>query len=206
MISDVSGSCSFCGTDCKSFSDCKKKEQFALIVENAQKMALLKKHIKVSAPQFKGNTKWFTQPCNHFVERKFDESTEWKYRFLTVTFDPKKFTLNQLTDVPALINYFHNAIYDLRYLFKDNPIIILEFHKSGIPHFHINYNVDGVLELNTLLLRLKYYFSKDLRTKHCIHDRLFNINGQSYMKKSNDKYFQFKVWEKPLEKSLQIIF
>lgn len=180
-------------------------QEFNIIVENAQKMAQLKKHIKISAPQFKGITKWFTQDISGlFVERLFDTSTNWQYRFMTVTFDPKKFTLNQLTNPIELINYGLNAIYDLRYLFKQNPLIIIEYHKSGIPHFHINYEVNGVLELATLKLRMQYYFSKDLRNKRAIHDRVFNEGGHQYMQKSNTTYLQFKLWEKPLEKSLEI--
>lgn len=200
MNSDVSGSCSFCGTDCKSFSQCKKQEEWNQIVYNAQQLAKLKKHIEVAAPTFKGNMKWFnTDISGLFVERMFDTSTNYHYRFMTITFDPKKFTFNQLTDVPGLLRYFFNCIYNLKNLFKENPIIILEFHKSGIPHFHMNYSVNGPLELNTLILRMQYYFSKDLRTKHAIHDRIFNEYGQKYMQKANTKYYQFKVWEKPLD-------
>lgn len=196
----MSSLCKECFTICRSHAECLKMQDFQIIVQNAQKMAQLKKHIKISAPQFKGNKQWFTQDISGlFVERLFDTSTNWQYRFMTVTFDPKKFTLNQLTNPKELITYGLNAIYSLRNLFKENPLIIVEYHKSGIPHFHINYTVNGVLELATLKLRMQYYFSKDLRNKRAVHDRVFNEGGHQYMQKSNITYFQFKLWEKPLE-------
>jgi hypothetical protein len=175
-------------------------QDFQVIVENAKKMAQLKKHIKVSAPQFKGNTKWLTQDISGlFVERHFDTSTNWQYRFMTVTFDSRKFSFNELTNPKELITYGLNAIYSLRNLFKENPLIIIEYHKTGIPHFHINYTVNGVLELATLKLRMQYYFSKDLRNKYAVHDRVFNEGGHQYMQKSNTSYYQFKIFEKPLD-------
>lgn len=184
-------------------------QDFQVIVENAKKMAQIKKHIKITAPHFKGHQIYFTRDISGlFVERKFDTSTNWQYRFMTVTFDPKKFFNSKtpkIVDPLALIKYFFNCIYDLRNLFKENPLIIIEYHKTGIPHFHINYTVNGPLELATLKLRMQYYFSKDLRNKRAIHDRLFNEGGHQYMQKSNVSYYQFKVWEKPLEKSLEII-
>lgn len=181
-------------------------QDFNIIVENAKTIAALRKHIQVSAPQFKGISKWFDQPLeDKYVIKQFDSSTLFKYRFITITFDPHKFTLNQLTQPVSLIRYALNALYDLRYLFKDNPIIVVEYHKSGIPHLHINYNINTPLEHATLLLRLRYYFSKDLRNKRCIHDRIFNEGGQSYIQKSNQQYYTFNIMEKPLEKSLEII-
>lgn len=175
-------------------------QDFQIIVENAKKMAQLKKHIKVSAPQFKGHLKWFTQDISGlFVERLFDTSTNWQYRFMTVTFDPKKLTKLQQIDPIGLIRYAFNAIYSIRNLYKENPIIIIEYHKSGLPHFHINYTVNGPLELATLKLRMQYYFSNDLRNKRAIHDRIFNEGGHQYMQKSNISYYQFKLFEKPLD-------
>ena len=175
-------------------------QDFNIIVENAQAIAKLKKHIKVSAPHFKGNNKWFTQDLSGlFVKRQFDNTIEWQHRFATITFDPKRFTENQLSQPLLLINYGLNAIYDLRNLFKHNPIIIIEYHKSGIPHFHINYSCDTLLEHATLMLRMKYYFAKDLRTKAAIHDRVFNEHGHDYMQKSNTAYYQFKLWQESLK-------
>lgn len=178
-------------------------QEFNIILENHKKIMEIKKHIKIAAPLFKGNKKWFKQSFNdNFVEIDFDKSTDYQYRFLTITFDPKKFTFNQLTNPQELINYGLNAIYELRYLFNKNPLIVVEYHKSGIPHFHMNYSVDGPLEHMTLILRLKYYFSKDLRTKHCIHDRIFNDFGIKYIKKSNSKYFTFKILLEKYKKNL----
>ena len=157
----MSSLCKECFTICRSHAECLKMQEFQVIVENAKKMAQLKKHIKVSAPHFKGHKEWFTQDISgQFVERMFDNSTKWQYRFMTVTFDPKRFTTEQLINPIGLIHYGFNAIYDLRYLFKENPLIIIEYHKTGIPHFHINYTVNGPLELATLKLRMQYYFSK----------------------------------------------
>lgn len=175
-------------------------QDFQIIVEDAKRMAQLKKHIKLTAPHFKGKTWMFYQDTSGlFVERKFDTSTNWQYRFMTITCDQIKFTLYQLSQPKLIITYFFNCLYELRNLFKENPIVIIEYHKSGIPHFHINYSVNGPLELATLKLRFRYYFAKDLRNKAAVHDRIFNEGGPQYMQKSNTTYYQFKVWEKPLE-------
>lgn len=192
--------CKDCGHICDSLTNCLKYQDFNVIVENAQAMAKLKKHISVSAPEFKGNNKWFSEELkDKFVVQKFDISTNYQYRFATITFDPKKFTLNQLTQPILLVRYALNAIYDLRYLFKDKPIIVIEYHKSGIPHIHMNYTVNGPMEHATLILRLAYYFAKDLRNKKCIHDRIFNEGGQQYIKKSNTEYYTFKILENSLD-------
>lgn len=175
-------------------------QEFQIIVNDAKRMARIKKDIKQSAPHFKGNKEWFRKDISgKFVERQFDNSIDWQYRFLTVTIDPRKFTLAQLANPKCLIKYFFNAINDLRYLFKDNPNIIIEYQKNSIPHFHINYTVNGQLELATLKLRMQYYFSKDLRNQYCVHDRIFNEGGHQYMQKSNKTYFQFSDFKKPLE-------
>ncbi len=188
--------CKECFTICTSHAVCLKMQDFNIIVQNAQAMAKLKKHIKISAPQFTGRSVWFeTDSRQYFVERKFDESTLWRYRFITITFDPKKFTLNQLTQPIKLLQYAFNALYDLRFLFANNIRAVVEYHKSGIPHIHMNYDVRGPLEHATLLLRLRYYFSKDLRNRRAIHDRTFNEYGPGYMQKANQTYFEFKQME-----------
>lgn len=195
--------CNECNNHCHSLEDCQQRQQFNIILEKHNDIMELKKYIKIAAPHYKGNNKWFSYEIkDQFEERIFDLNTEYRYRFLTVTFDPKKFTFNQLTNPPELINYGLNCFYELRYLFKNNPIIVIEYHKSGIPHFHINYDVEGPLEHATLLLRLRYYFSKDLRTKHSIHDRIFNDIGINYIKKSNSKYLTFKILIENLKNNL----
>lgn len=200
LTSVMTSLCKDCGHICNSLANCLKYQDFNVIVENAQAMAKLKKHIQHSAPEFKGNTRWFSEEVkDKFTSVNFDISTNYQYRFATITFAPDKFTLNQLTQPILLVRYALNAIYDLRYLFKENPIIVVEYHKSGIPHIHMNYSVGGPMEHATLLLRLRYYFAKDLRNKKCIHDRVFNEGGQTYIKKSNNNYYTFKVFEKPLD-------
>lgn len=202
--SSKSSKCDFCGIDCANFSECNKRHMFNMIIENAEAMARLKKSIKCTTPTFKGKTQWFTQDISdRFIKMQFGPGTQWQYRFLTVTFDYRRFTLDQLTKPQELLNYFQNVIYDLRDLFSRNPIIILEYHKNGVPHFHLNYECEDPMKLTTLILRLRYYFQKDLRNNRPIHDRIFNEGGQTYMQKANTTYFQFKLWEKPLEKSIE---
>lgn len=188
--------CKECFTICHSLNECLKMQDFQLIVSNAQAMAKLKKHIKISAPQFTGRSVWFDQnPYPNFIERKFDESTKWLTRFITITFDPRKFTLNQLTQPIRLLNYAFNALNDLKYVFQKNIIAVVEYHKSGVPHLHLNYDVRGPLEHATILLRLRYYFSKDLRNRNAIHDRMFNEGGIKYMQKANQTYLEYRQME-----------
>jgi hypothetical protein len=188
--------CKECFTICTSHAMCLRMQDFNLIVSNAQAMAKLKKTIKISAPQFTGRKEWFeSNPYSNFVERKFDESTEWKSRFITITFDPRKFTLNQLTQPVKLLHYAFNALNDLKFVFSKNIIAVVEYHKSGIPHIHLNYEVKGPLEHATVILRLRYYFSKDLRNRRAIHDRVFNEGGTQYIKKSNQTYLEYRLME-----------
>lgn len=188
--------CKECYSICTSLNHCLRNQEFNLIVENAKAINKLKKHIKATVPHFKGaKSIWLHKEdiINEYDQLPFLPETVYKYRFLTITFDPRKFSFNELTQPKLLINYALNALFDLRNLFKGKPIIIIEYHKSGIPHFHINYDVEGQLELSTLILRLKYFFSENLRNKICIHDRVFNEYGKNYMRKSNETYFTFKT-------------
>lgn len=186
--------CPDCGHICDSHAMCLKYQDFNLIVENAKKIAELKKYIKISAPHYKGNKqKWFSQDFRkNFEEVQFSQNTEYFYRFMTLTFDPRKFSFDELTSPEKLLNYVFNSIYDLKNLFEKNPIIVIEYHKSGIPHIHMNYSVRGPFEHSCLMLRLKYYLAKDLRNRHAVNDRIFNEGGIKYLQKSNTTYFRFK--------------
>jgi len=196
--------CKDCGHVCVSLSQCLKQQEFNIIVHDALALNRLKSHIKKAVPHFKGIKKWLIESIDEVYEDKnFDDlfngksspsqdGMTFRNRFLTITFDPKKFTFNELTQPEKLIRYAKNALNDLKNLFKGKPIIIIEYHKSGIPHIHMNYECASPLEHSTLILRLKYFFSESLRNRNCIHDRVFNNGGIEYMKKANKTYFTFK--------------
>lgn len=197
----ISQVCKDCGHICDSLKTCLKYQEFNVIVENAKQVNKLRTHIKSTVPYFKGIKKWLdnditpeyeTYDFNTLKEEGIRDVPIHQYRFLTITFDPKKFSYNELTQPVKLINYLKNALFSLKNLFKVKPIIIVEYHKSGIPHFHINYTVNGPLEHSTLILRLQYYFSESLRNRKCIHDRVYNTHGLNYMEKSNKTFFTFK--------------
>ena len=168
-------------------------QDFNLIVEHAKSIANLKKTIQRATPHFKGIKSWLYKDVDdQFENVKFSDSTNYQTRFLTITFDPQKFTFNELTQPLLLTNYLKNSLLDLKTLFKQSPICIIEYHKSGVLHAHINYECNDVLSHTTLLLRLKYYFSATLRNKHAIHDRHFNQGGIQYITKDNQTYFTIK--------------
>lgn len=167
-------------------------QEFNIIVEDSKAIHKLRKHIKKAVPHFKGIKKWLVEDVDtDFQVHKLD-GIKYQYRFLTITFDPRKFTFNELTQPIKLIRYAKNALKDLENLFKGKPIIIVEYHKSGVPHLHINYECEGPLEHATLILRLRYFFSESLKNKSCIHDRMANEGCIQYMKKANTEYFTFK--------------
>jgi len=183
--------CRDCGHVCLTHVECLKYQDFNLIVENAKHINKLRKHIKSSVPHFKGVKKWLTQDIDKEYIWLPLHNAQLQYRFMTLTFDPRKFSFNELSQPKLLINYVKNCLYDLRNLFRQEPVIIIEYHKSGIPHFHLNYECVGVLEHNTLLLRLRYFLSENLRNKSSVHDRIANQYCKNYMMKSNDQYFTF---------------
>lgn len=164
-----------------------------IIIDDARAIARVRKHIKYIVPSFTGKRTWLIQDVKDQYEFHTFDKAIWQYRFMTVTFDPRKFSANELSQPYKLINYFQNAMLEMKNLLKGLPIIVMEFHKSGIPHFHINYSTEGVLELNSFILRMRYYFSKDLRTRATIHDRIFNDHGKDYIQKSNDAFFTYKI-------------
>ncbi len=185
--------CPDCFTLCTSHAICLKMQDFNLIVEQAKAIAKLKKTIQKTTPHFKGIKSWLRNEVeDQFENIEFSDSTPIYTRFITITFDPRKFTFNELTQPKLLINYIKNALLDLKNLFKQKPICIIEYMKSGVVHAHVNYECSSVLESTTLLLRLKYFFSDSLRNRNAIHDRYFNEGGNVYLRKSNTHYFTFK--------------
>jgi len=179
-------------------------QDFNVVVENAQAIAKLKKHISASVPDFKGSKKMLTKVNDNFEEQCFP-APSYNYRFITITFDPKKFSFNELTQPELLHNYVLNVLWELRTLFSHNIILIREFHVSGIPHYHLNYSCQTPLDHSSLILRLRYYFANSLKNRKCIHDRVFNEGGKQYMEKSNKTYFKYKIFEKPLEINSSLI-
>lgn len=184
--------CKDCGHICISLVDCLRLQEFNIIVEDARAINKLRATIKKAVPHFKGIKKWLIENIDEEYQTAPLMGVTHQYRFLTITFDPRKFTFNELTQPDKLVRYAKNALFDLKNLFKQKPYIIVEYHKSGIPHLHINYECYGPLEHATLILRLKYYFSESLRNKRCIHDRMANETCINYMKKANSEYFTFK--------------
>jgi hypothetical protein len=164
------------------------------LVEHERSIQTLKKYIKKSVNYFSGHKRWLTiTPIDQYEERMFTPAgTPWRYRFMTITFDPKKFSFNELTQPHMLDNYVKNVLLNVKELFDGNIILVREYHKSGVPHYHLNYTPLNPDALVHLILRMRYYFSSTLQNRYCIHDRIFNDGGTIYMKKANDSYFQFK--------------
>ena len=184
--------CKECFTLCFSHDNCLKNQDFNLIVEQGKAIAKLKQNITSTVPHFKGIKKWLKKNVDEYYSSFAFSEFKQQQRFLTITYDPRKFSFNELTQPVLLINYLKNVLLDLQNLFKEKPNIIIEYHKTGIPHCHINYTCNSVLEHATLILRLRYYFSESLRNKKCIHDRMANENCYNYMIKANAEYFSIK--------------
>lgn len=186
--------CKDCGHVCVSLSQCLKQQEFNILVDDAKALTKLRNHIKYAVPHFKGVKQWLIKEIDGaYITKSFNElsASDFRLRFLTITFDPRKFTFNELTQPIKLINYAKNALYDLKNLFREKPLIIIEYHKSGIPHIHVNYSCATPLEHATLILRLRYFFSESLKNRKCIHDRMFNLGGIIYMKKANETFYTF---------------
>lgn len=189
--------CPECNHECNSLNECVKYKTFNLLVEDARKIAKLKKWIKSSVAHFKGKNSWFVvdNPNYNIVPIQWDENY---YRFMTITFDPKKFSFRELADPNKLHNYVQNAIWDVKDLFKGNILLIREYHKSGVPHYHLCYNTYDTDTLNHLKLRMRYYFSAHLKNHKCIHDRVFNEGGKTYVRKANHMCWRFSGGEAPI--------
>ena len=186
--------CGDCKHECKSLNECHAYQNFNQIVLDAKAIAQIRKSIPKATPDFKGCKAWL-KDLDKFKWQMgtFAGATVWKYRFMTVTFDPKKFSFKELADIGALTSYVLNAIHSLKDYFDGNVILVREYHKSGVPHFHLNYSCPDQFCQNHVLLRMKYYFQQHLNNKHCIHDRIFNEGGKQYISKVNKQYFRF--WE-----------
>lgn len=195
--------CKDCLTHCQSYNECLKMQEFNLIVENARAVAKLKKHIVNTVPEFRGKTAWLKENGiqDKYIEVPITESkTLFNYltkdtdyaKFLTMTFDPKKFSFNELSQPILLDNYIKNCIWNLRYLFKGkNIILVREYHQSGIPHYHMIFVPTGLLEQSTIVLRMKYYLSKTLSNKRSVHIRHANEYATNYISKSNQTFWTF---------------
>lgn len=184
--------CKDCRHLCRNHAECLKYQDFNIVVDDARAIAKLKRTIKSSCPEYKGKQKeWFNKvplfledKNKHLSSDQYKQLKEYGYRFTTITFDPKKFSLNELIHPDKLINYIGNALEELK-PFYTKCFLTYELTKMGIVHAHINYSCDSVLTHTTLQLRLKYYFAKHLNNKHAIHDRVFNEYGVNYMIKSD---------------------
>lgn len=184
--------CKDCRHLCQSHAECLRYQDFNILVDDAQAIAKLKKDIKSAVPEYKGKNKQWFDKVPLFMEDKskhlsYDAyaklpTTEYGGRFATITFDPKKFSLKELIDPQKLINFIGNALEELK-PFYTKCYLTYELTKMGIVHAHINYTCDSLITQTTFILRLKYYFAKDLRNRHAIHDRIFNDGGITYMSK-----------------------
>lgn len=186
--------CPECHHECKSLNECNNYQKFNLVVLDAKKIAQIRKSIPKAVTNFKGNSKWFNDEHGtggRFESVKFSSHTEYKYRFMTITFDPKKFSFKELANFEKLHNYVLNALYELREYFDGNIILVREYHNSGLPHYHLNYSCHDQFLHHHIVFRMKYYFQAHLNNKHCIHDRIFNAGGQEYIKKTNSNYIRF---------------
>ena len=188
--------CPECNHECTSLNVCIKYREFNELVQQARAIIALKKHIKMCIPHFQGKQSWLSyNPKYEYKELLLSDLNpiNYNYRFMTLTFDPAKFSYNELTQPVKLHNYMLNALYDIRHLFKGNIILIREYHKTGVPHYHLNYSTHDENTLIHLKLRMQYYLAKSLRNRHAVHDRIFNAGGIEYLKKANDTYFAFET-------------
>lgn len=201
--------CQDCGTiSCTNLETCTKIQEFNLVVDNAKAIAKLKKWIQTTVPDFKGQKMWLKPAPQEFTTRIWCDcnllgcNNKWNNRFITITFDPKKFSFNELTQPDLLHNYVLNALWNLRNLFATNIKLVREYHKSGIPHYHLNYTCPDVASHATLKLRLRYYFTNTLKNTKAIHDRMFNDLGKQYIKKANTTFITFKYFEQKISSNL----
>lgn len=187
--------CPECLNDCNSLNQCLKFKDFNDVVAQAKKVAALKKFIKSTVPFFRGKQSWLVRDPSVLEYKKLKLSdltaNDYNYRFMTLTFDPKKFSANELSDPRKLHCYMLNALLEVQYLFAKNIILIREYHKSGIPHYHLNYTPKDTDCLEHLKVRMRYYLCNNLYNKYGIHDRIFNNGGIEYLKKANDYYYSF---------------
>lgn len=200
--------CPECNHQCNSLNQCLKFKEFNDVVAQAKRIVALKKYITLSVPHFKGKTKWLNNPIvyQQYVLQSWSSEMQWKYRFMTITFDPKKFSFNELTSPNQLENYILSALNEVKHLLRGNIILVREYHKSGIPHYHMNYDTYDSDTLEHLKLRMKYYFASSLRNTKAVHDRIFNAEGVGYIQKYAKQYYEFINPDKTLENLENNIF
>lgn len=195
MIPEI---CKDCGHTCKNHADCLKLQDWNIVIDDARQLARLRQHIKINTPDYKGKNKelmdpkdgtFFSDGNNSLLFTDYLQLPEHGYRFTTITFDPKKFGFEFMTNPKKQLNFIINVLELLKPLFT-KCYLIVELHKSKVLHAHINYSCPDLLTWATLQLRLKYYFAYDLRNKHAIHDRIFNQIGLNYMVKDESKLFK----------------
>lgn len=191
--------CKDCNHVCDNLVTCLKYQDFNVLLDNHHAMVKLQKFIKLSVPEFRGKKQFLSEDISGKFEQNnaFHRFNGWRTRFMTITFDPKKFSINELSQPKVLHNYILNSLYELRHLFSKNIILVREYHKSGIPHYHMNYECADIHAHMCLLLRMRYYFAKTLQNRSAIHDRMFNEGGKAYLMKSNDVFISFKEWHPP---------
>jgi len=189
--------CGDCKQECKNLNECHAYQNFNNMVLDAKKVAAIRKSIPKAVPEFKGSKKWFNDATvgAQYDTGVFNTTVEWKYRFMTITFDPKKFSFKELAHFDKLHNYVLSALLEIREYFDGNIILVREFHKSGLPHYHLNYSCPDQFTQHHVLFRMKYYFQQHLNNKHCIHDRIFNEGGKQYIKKVNMTYIKYYEFE-----------
>jgi len=190
--------CKDCGHACKSHAECLKLQDWNIVIEDARQLAKLRKHIKINTPDYKGKSPELMEDKDNTFLRdenkklsyeRYRQLSEHGYRFTTITFDPKKFGFEFMTNPKKQLNFIVNVLEKLKPLFT-KCYAIIELHKSKVLHCHINYTCPDVMTWATLQLRLKYYFAYDLRNKHAIDDRIFNSIGLDYMTKEDTKLFK----------------
>jgi len=195
--------CKDCNHLCDNLTTCLKYQDFNVLLDNHHAMVKLQKFIKMAVPDFRGKKSFLSDdPSGKFHENVFKKGINpmtWNQRFMTITFDPRKFSINELSQPKVLHKYMLNALWELRNLFSKNIILVREYHKSGIPHYHLNYSCHDIHAHMCLLLRMRYYFAKSLQNRSAMHDRMFNDGGVEYMTKSATTYFIFlpSEWHPP---------
>ena len=182
--------CTACKTWCVTFNECKLMQGFQQLITDYKKH----KNIGIEyAPVFNGKKQYLTRYNDEFERIAFaDMQQPYGYRFVTITCDPKKFTFNEISKPDLLYNYLFNVISELKYLFVTNPVIIMEYTKKGVPHFHMTYTCAEPAHSAGVLLRLRYYFASSMQNRYCIHDRIFNNGGKEYLQKYATHFYTLR--------------
>lgn len=128
---------------------------------------------------------------------------EWQpvkqYKFITITFDPEKFGIN---NSPELEKQY--ILHKLAYLKKSDLCQsfygCFEFHKSGSIHAHLimctNYDKE-------VYKYLKQQFTDNPRNRHAIDYCLAKVKAQQYIEKESDHYFISKTEKQIIDQILK---